>query len=876
MSHPTTQPPSSILHPPTFNLQSPSSILHLSLAILLLWAFFAQAVTSMAVESPTVDERVDLTRGYLYLELGDTRFKMGHPILGHVLSAIPIWTLADLSLPTDDPSWEDQRWGAFSERFLLRPGNDVALIFFLSRLMTVFLGTLFGALVFRWARQLWGRWGGLIALTLFVFDPTIVAHSRYTTDDIAVSLFCFAAAYGLWRYLESDRTRDLLLTGVAFGLAQGCKFSALMLIPAFIVTVGLWAFLRHPRFAVRPRCLHPRCLHPPGPPESRSAPIRDILKHTLALLVIFAVGGLILWAIYRFDFRPLPGWPFPVPATAYFEDIIWEMEYFEGENYAFLCGEISDTGWWYYLPVAFLLKSPLPALALIGTTLVSLVRLGQGVNRGVSRSGGGRIASLLLPACVYLVATVNSPLNTGYRYFIPVLPYLYVLTGRLATLPGKLPRLLLTGALICSAIVAVNIHPHYLAYFNLLAGGPDNGWRYLVDSNIDWGQDLPALHDLVERYDLGRLKLSYFGTAYPSTYGLDFEPLPTWEPTPEQGNPLTRTYYPDDPSPGVYAISATHLQGVVLDPDQWDTYAWFRDKDPFAKAGYSIFLYRVEPTGPPVDVALSGVQIDELTPDTFAAFGSNDVRLRWFDARTSLVIPSQPGWTVIASDEAHAGTAEPAQPAWATLEDLRARAWPASQPCNTSTRTACALYPPDPPSHTAAMAWVQDLQATCDVWHSDTPVPSVSDTSPLSLPVNLGAPATSYQSTNLPSMQFLGYAPSNLVSPYSDRSAAFLTAWRVSAPPDGQRAIFVHLLAPDGQVAAQWDGLDVPVEGWREGNTILQVASFDLPADLPPGQYWLQTGVYDPDTMQRLPVLADRTPIADRILLEPIRVGDAP
>jgi len=315
---------------------------------------------------------------------------------------------------------------------------------------------------------------------------------------------------------------------------------------------------------------------------------------------------------------------------------------------------------------------------------------------------------------------------------------------------------------------------------------------------------------------------------------------------------------------------------VVLDPDQWDTYAWFRDKVPFAKAGYSIFLYRVEPTGPPVDVALSGVQIDELTPDTFAAFGSNDVRLRWFDARTSLVIPSQPGWTVIAGDEAHAGTAELAQPAWATLEDLKTQAWPAPQPCNTSTGTACALYPPDPPSHAAAMAWVQDLQATCDVWHSDTPVPSVSDASPLSLPVNLGAPTTKHQSTNLPSIQFLGYTPSNLVSPSSDRSVAFLTAWRVSAPPDGQRAIFVHLLAPDGQVAAQWDGLDVPVEGWREGDTILQVASFDLPTDLPPGQYWLQTGVYDPDTMQRLPVLADGTPIADRILLEPIRVGDAP
>ena len=99
-----------------------------------------------------------------------------------------------------------------------------------------------------------------------------------------------------------------------------------------------------------------------------------------------------------------------------------------------------------------------------------------------------------------------------------------------------------------------------------------------------------------------------------------------------------------------------------------------------------------------------------------------------------------------------------------------------------------------------------------------------------------------------------------------------MTAWRVTAPPDGPRAIFVHLLTPDGQIAAQWDGLDVPVEGWREGDIIFQVASFDLLPDLPPGQYWLQTGVYNPETMERLPVLMDGIPITDRVLLSPVEV----
>jgi len=833
------------------------------LAVLLLWGFFAQTVTSMVVESPTVDEQAHLMRGYVYLELGDLRFKIGHPILANALNALPLWALTDLSLPTDDPAWQESRWGRFSDLLFWQPENNVDLIFFLGRLMTVFLGMLFATLVFRWARHLWGGWGGVVAMALFVFDPTVVAHSRYTTDDVAVSLFCFAATYGLWRYLEANRTRDLILTGVAFGLAQGCKFSALLLIPIFVAVVALWAFLSplprsapssHPRATLRQRVLDRR---------------RWRSRHAIGLLTIFAIGGLTLWAIYRFELRPLPGLPLPVPAAAYFEDLIWESKYFGREGYAFLCGRYSASGWWYYFLVAFALKSPLPVTLLLGATLVSLLRgrTPLGTDRQSALEGPPtlwqsanrlRLIALSLPALVYFLSTLVSPLNIGYRFFIPVLPYLHVLIGRLATLVKRHQRLLLAGALIWNAGVALHIHPHYLAYFNELAGGPDNGWRYLVDSNIDWGQDLPTLQDIIERYNLGRVKLSYFGTAHPSYYVPDFEPLPAWNPTPEQGNPLTRTYYPQDPAPGIYAISATHLQGVVLGPARWDTFAWFRDKPPFAKAGYSIFLYQVEPTGPPADVALSGLQIDEIAPATFAAFGTNDVRLRWFDVRTSLVIPSSPGWYVL--DTTLSGS-------WGTIFTPT----PSPLPCTTATGTACYLYPPDPEAHDAVRANMKRLSATSQSWHSPALVPSSDEPpSPLSLPANLDD-----------QLQFLGYAPfpapSNpTICDLQSATCSILTAWHVTAPPTGPRAIFVHLLTPDGQIAAQWDGLHVPVEGWREGDTILQTASFDLPADLPPGQYWLQTGVYNPATMERLPVLIDGASLTDRILLEPVYLGEKP
>ena len=772
------------------------------LAILFLWAFFAQAVSSLVVQSATVDEQAHLLRGYLYLKLGTPVFKIGHPILADALSGLPL-LLTDLTIPVDPAAFQSNDWGNYSDTFVWRPGNNVDAIFFLSRIAVVALGMLFAAVTWRWARQLWGKTAGLVALALFVFDPTIVAHSQLVTHDVPVSFFFFTATYCLWRYLETNRTRNLILTGIVFGLAQGSKFSAALLVPVFAAVVVLWSW-RGPSLPVR---------------------LRSAMNRAVGLLVIFGIGGLTLWALYGFSFHPLPGSSLPVPAPAYFEDMLWEVKYFGREHYFFLCGQYSTTGWWYYFPLAFVLKTPLPAMLLIGIALGTL-----------RQPQWRRLTALLLPVVAYLLSTLVSPLYIGYRYFIPALPYLYVLVGHVARLPRLHWRLALAGALTWSGVIALRIHPDSLAYFNEIAGGPDNGWRCLVDSNIDWGQSLPALRDIITRLNLGRIKLSYFGSGHPSYYGLDYEPLPTADLTPEQGNPLARTFYPYDPSPGLYAISATNLQGVVLGPDKRDTYAWFRDKRPFAKAGYSIFLYRVESVGPPIDAAFSGLQVDEIAVKSFAAFGTNELRLRWFDARTSLVLPSQPTWYVLGDG------------------DLREWGWSGSRPCDTTTGVTCRLYPPDPAAHAAALAKVEQWSAASEAWHSSDLVPQPGQPpSRLSLPVDLGG-----------QIQFLGYETQTQAG-----HIVLSTAWRVTAIPESRLAIFVHLLTPSGQVAAQWDGSDVAVDGWRAGDTFIQQMSLSLPAGAS-GTHWLQVGVYNSETLQRLPVLSGGQRIADRILLNAI------
>lgn len=802
-----------------------------ALAVLLLWAFFAQCVTSMVVKSPTVDEQIHLTRGYVYLEMGDLRFKIGHPILVNALNAVPVWALADLTIPTDHPSWQNGRWSVFTDHFIWRSGNPVTEIFFLGRWVTVVIGLLGAATVFRWAREWFGSRAGLLSLTLFVFDPNMLAHSRLVTDDVAVAVFALVAAYGMWRYFVTRWWSFLLLSGLAFGWAQGAKFSAAVLVPVFFLLAPWWS----------------------GGRQTAPLPFRKRLVGAWgAVLVILFLAGLFLWTGYGFDFGYLEqvSLPFPVPAPDYFDDLLWQSRYFGREHRAFLMGRISPTGWWYYDLVTLALKAPLPLLGLSVVTVVCSLRC---------RSSHWE---LLIPVALFVAAAMYSPLDIGFRYLLLLLPILYVYISQLVDAAwgteraqSPLSRLyiaLLLASIAWLALGTLAVSPHYLAYFNELAGGPDGGYRYLVDSNLDWGQDLPGLRTWQVAHADQPLKLSYFGTAHPSYYDLNFEPLPTWDPAPEQGNLYTRTFYPHAPAPGVYAISATNLQGVVLrDPE---TFAWFRDKHPFAKAGYSIFLYRVEPTGPPVDVALAGLQVDELAPETFSSFGTNDVRLRWFDASTSLILPSEPGWFV-APD----------------IVGLSAWGWDTTHPCTTTAGQACRLYPPDPAAHAAAVTRAEHLTATSQAGRCQAPVPSSdAEISPLALPVDLGG-----------QLEFLGYEPpdDDITTPVCDLqfgACNILTVWRVIAPPDGPRAIFVHLLAPDGQVAAQWDGLDVPVEGWRVGDTILQTVSFGLPPDLPPGRYWLQTGVYDPATMVRLPVLAEGATRADRILLEAVNVGELP
>jgi hypothetical protein len=782
----------------------------LALAVLMLWAFFAQCVTSMVNESPTVDEQAHLMRGYVYLELGDLRFKIGHPVLANAFSAVPVWALTDVDIPVDEPSWQAANWSLFADRFVWQPGNPVSEMFFLGRLATVGLGLTGAALLFRWARQWSGAYAGAVVLALSVFDPNILAHSRLVTDDVAVMVLGLASAYGLWRTMITGRVRFVLLSGVMLGLAQGSKYSALVLLPALALLGFIWGFRYRD--------------------QTRAA----FWRGALVTLAIVGLATLTLWAGYGFRVGPLTeaALPIPVPAPDYVDDLLWQFRYSDRPHQAFLMGRLSSTGWWYYDLVALSLKSPLALLPLLGLGVY------------VSWRSRGRSWELALPVALFLTAAVYSRLDIGVRYLLPLFPFLYLFISQVAWEPTHLRIVLLAGLLAWVIGGTAGVAPHYLAYFNVLAGGPSGGYRHLVDSNLDWGQDLPGLRAWQLAQDGARLKLSYFGTAHPSYYGLDFEPLPMWDAAPEQGSPFARTYYPQAPSPGMYAISVTALQGIGLsDPH---TYAWFLEREPLTTIGHSIHIYRVLPAGPPVNVALSGMQIDQISPQTFAFFESNDIQIRWFNSATGFVLTDQPAWYALNEG------------------GLETWGWEATLPCGLNNGSTCRLHPPDPVAHEDMLTAFRQLSMRSEVWQSDALVPSsTAARKPLAVPVKLGD-----------ELEFLGYEVEDNAA--LSGTLSMLLAWRVTAVPRGARSAFVHLLGPDGEVVAQWDGMDVASAGWREGDSILQAVSIEIPPIAQFGDCWLQTGVYDPGLMARLPVVVDGVAVADRVLLEPVHLGERP
>jgi hypothetical protein len=253
----------------------------------------------------------------------------------------------------------------------------------------------------------------------------------------------------------------------------------------------------------------------------------------------------------------------------------------QGGHPAFLLGEYSYQGWWNYFLVTFLIKTPIGSLTLIAASLVFY--------RAGSPLRSREMLFLLLPPALIFVATTQANVNIGLRHILAVYPFLFLFASRLATIQFRrrwLTRFLVGAPLFLTAVSSLRIAPHQLAYFNEIVGGPDEGYRYLSDSNLDWGQDLRGVKTYMDKEKLPIIYLSYFGTAPPSYYGIRYQYVPgTWPlEWPPPGDKVLNT------APRkILAISVYNLQDVSNAYNPLFRWLWVRR--PIAKIGYSIFVY---------------------------------------------------------------------------------------------------------------------------------------------------------------------------------------------------------------------------------------------------------------------------------------------
>ncbi len=556
------------------------------MAAALLAAMAAQMLAAAPSASAVVDEPAHLASGVLALAQGDLTVNREHPPLAKILAALPVMLLHPVlpaDRPGDPPRASEDFEFAYSRRFLYE-ANDADRLLAAARWPIMLLALATGLVAWLWGRRLLGEGAALAALALVAFEPNMLAHGRLVTTDMAATLFTLAAFAGLERRLAASSAGRsprwmTALSGVALGLGLLSRFSCVLAVP--VLGLALAADTRRPW-------------------RTRLAVFVMVVIIALAVVNGFylAAGQGSASMIFPLAQQPVAGplrteplaslaaspalrWlPLPLPRL-YLEGLDlarYKNLYQEGPSY--LNGQYSDDGFVSYFVQALAMKTTLPMLLLAAGCLLAL-------RRHAPRRPGILVWVLLPLAGTIALTTALTRAQIGLRYVLPAIPFLCLAGGAGAAAvigPGTpttgTPRRRAAWALVLLLLgwhagEALAIHPYHLAYFNEAAGGPDRGYLHLVDSNLDWGQDLVGLAQFMRQQGLERINLYYFGTADPAYYG------------------ITRNV---PPQPGWFAVSATHLMGVYL-PDR-DYFAPFRTMPIQTTIGHSILVYRLDEVPP--------------------------------------------------------------------------------------------------------------------------------------------------------------------------------------------------------------------------------------------------------------------------------------
>ncbi|MET0623489.1 MAG: glycosyltransferase family 39 protein, partial [Pyrinomonadaceae bacterium] len=567
------------------------------LCALLLALMGAQMLAVVRQKSITVDEWVLIPAGLYHLAEGDFRPVNEHPPVAKVLGAAPLW-LAGAKPPRAEPGAQEYRYflGRFQEFWDANVWRFDYLSFW-ARVPMVAVALLLGALVFVFARRHWGPRAALFAVALYALEPTLTAHGRVVQTDVPSALALLLFSFALYEYLRAASAKRAALVGLAAGFAAVTKFSMVALAPVLCV---VFACL----FALAPR------LKGKGLSRGRVAAHAG----ALALAAVFAVNAgyffrrgpvqsfddALAGAVVQFDagqgtlrraaLEAGHGALQIIFPPDFVSGVGWQLGHAKLGHEAGLLGRHGRYGWWYYFPVAFALKTPLPVLLLTLAGLVwALVRLRRGAE--------GRVLLLLLPPALFTCLLMLSTINIGVRYYLPAYPFFFILAGAaLDDLLGRARRRALAAALAAAALCwtafeAARAYPDHMSYVNQLAYAEPHWW-YLSDSNVEWGDDVRALALYLRGRGEERVGSALLGWQLLELYGI--EPAEVFVPPGEE---------PDDVryvAIGASLLNGSTVPGVFEDGTElteeqrvnyFDSY---RRRTPEKVFGGSIYLYRVK------------------------------------------------------------------------------------------------------------------------------------------------------------------------------------------------------------------------------------------------------------------------------------------
>lgn len=475
---------------------------------------FILMLFSAKMDSITTDEGVHLFAGYTYLTQRDFRLDPEHPPLLKKIGALPLLFINNLNYTLGEKwekagnfyydSWQEAR--ILGDIFVANNSNN---IIFVSRIMFVLLTMILGIFSFFWAKKLYGEKAGIFSAFLILFLPNILANGRLINTDFGLTLFFFLAIYFWGKFLKEPKILNLIIAGIFLGLVLASKFTGIMIVPIFILLIIIKLILQK---------------------SWKNWP-----KYLLGILLSSIVSFLIIWGTYGFSIQS---------PKYFYKGLVMVATHSAGGHASYLLGQTSNTGWWYYFPVAIFFKTPIPIFIFLLITIIYFKKI---KSKDIFDE-----YLILIPLIVFLLFAMISKANLGVRHVLPILPFLILFISKSINLIDfKKWRLGTIGFIVLIFwyfVSSVFSFPNYLAYFNEFAGGPKNGYKILTDSNLDWGQDVFRIKKYMDENNLDHVYLVYpwDGDEILKYYGINFTPLKPDDRQAKGKAVVSATYYETD------------------------------------------------------------------------------------------------------------------------------------------------------------------------------------------------------------------------------------------------------------------------------------------------------------------------------------------